>query len=97
MHTLAPPTARGWEVLADDEVWNCTDEFAQLAAKLNEHSVTSGTEDLVIDPTNLWLTIHQATIHTIKYKRAVGYEASYVRTSFATAETNSEPCNLVLR
>ena len=30
MRTLAPPMARGWEVLVGDEVWNWTDELAQL-------------------------------------------------------------------
>ncbi|MGB8389732.1 PmbA/TldA family metallopeptidase, partial [Mycobacterium sp.] len=36
MRTPVPPMGRGWEVLADDEVWNWTDELAQLPALLAE-------------------------------------------------------------
>ncbi|EUA33435.1 modulator of DNA gyrase family protein [Mycobacterium xenopi 4042] len=46
MRTLAPPTARGWEVVAGDEVWNWSDELAQipslLAEKVKAPSVTPG-------------------------------------------------------
>src|SRR6185437_5337992 len=36
MRTLLPPTGRGWEVLAGDEVWNWSDELAQLPSLLAE-------------------------------------------------------------
>ena len=46
MRTLAPPMGRGWEALAGDEVWNWTDELAQLpsllAEKVKAPSVTAG-------------------------------------------------------
>ncbi|OCB39430.1 peptidase C69 [Mycobacterium malmoense] len=90
MRTLAPPTGRGWEVLAGDEVWNWTDELAQLpsllAEKVKSPSVTAGRKDLVIDPTNLWLTIHESIGHATEYDRAIGYEAAYAGTSFATPD-----------
>ncbi|MBO0678308.1 TldD/PmbA family protein [Mycolicibacterium sp. S2-37] len=90
MRTLAPPTARGWEVLAGDQVWNWTDELLQLPALLAEKakspSVTAGPMDLVIDPTNLWLTIHESIGHATEYDRAIGYEAAYAGTSFATPD-----------
>ncbi|KZS54858.1 TldD/PmbA family protein [Mycobacterium ostraviense] len=90
MRTLAPPTARGWEVVAGDEIWNWTDELAQLplllAEKLKAPSVTAGPTDLVIDPTNLWLTIHESIGHATEYDRAIGYEAAYAGTSFATPD-----------
>ncbi|HYB36080.1 MAG TPA: TldD/PmbA family protein [Mycobacterium sp.] len=90
MRTLAPPTARGWEVLAGDEVWNWTDELAQipslLAEKVKAPSVTPGPTDLVIDPSNLWLTIHESIGHATEYDRAIGYEAAYAGTSFATPD-----------
>ncbi|KLO30338.1 TldD/PmbA family protein [Mycobacterium haemophilum] len=90
MRTLAPPTARGWEILVDDGVWNWTDELAQLpsllAAKVKAPSVTPGPKDLVIDPTNLWLTIHESIGHATEYDRAIGYEAAYAGTSFATPD-----------
>ena len=90
MRTLAPPMARGWEVLAGDEVWNWTDELAQLpsllAEKVKSPSVQAGPTDLVIDPTNLWLTIHESIGHATEYDRAIGYEAAYAGTSFATPD-----------
>ena len=90
MSTLAPPTARGWEAVAGDEVWDWTGELAHLPALLAEKakapSVVSGPTDLVIDPTNLWLTIHESIGHATEYDRAIGYEAAYAGTSFATPD-----------
>jgi TldD protein len=90
MRTLAPPTARGWEALAGDEVWDWSGELAELpmllAEKTKAPSVTPGPTDLVIDPTNLWLTIHESIGHATEYDRAIGYEAAYAGTSFATPD-----------
>jgi TldD protein len=90
MRTLAPPTARGWEVLAGDDVWDWTDELSRipslLAEKVKAPSVNPGPTDLVIDPTNLWLTIHESIGHATEYDRAIGYEAAYAGTSFATPD-----------
>ena len=90
MRTLAPPTARGWEVLAGDDIWNWSQELADLpvllAEKVKAPSVVAGPTDLVIDPTNLWLTIHESIGHACEYDRAIGYEAAYAGTSFATPD-----------
>jgi TldD protein len=90
MRTLAPPTARGWEYVASDEVWDWTDELAMLpsllAEKVKSPSVLAGPTDLVIDPSNLWLTIHESIGHATEYDRAIGYEAAYAGTSFATPD-----------
>ncbi|MEB3051178.1 TldD/PmbA family protein [Mycolicibacter sp. MYC123] len=90
MRTCAPPTARGWEAVAGDDVWNWTEELAQLpvwlAEKVKAPSVTAEPTDLVIDPTNLWLTIHESIGHATEYDRAIGYEAAYAGTSFATPD-----------
>ena len=90
MRTLCPPMARGWEVLGGDDVWDWTGELAELPALLAEKtkapSVVPGPTDLVIDPTNLWLTIHESIGHATEYDRAIGYEAAYAGTSFATPD-----------
>jgi TldD protein len=90
MRTLAPPSARGWEAVAGDEVWNWTAELAELPDLLYEKvrapSVMPGPTDLVIDPSNLWLTIHESIGHATEYDRAIGYEAAYAGTSFATPD-----------
>ncbi|KMO84022.1 TldD/PmbA family protein [Mycolicibacterium chlorophenolicum] len=90
MRTLAPPTGRGWEAVAGDQVWDWTGELAALPALLAEKvkapSVVAGPTDLVIDPSNLWLTIHESIGHATEYDRAIGYEAAYAGTSFATPD-----------
>ena len=57
-----------------------------LAEKTKSPSVVAGPTDLVIDPTNLWLTIHESIGHATEYDRAIGYEAAYAGTSFATPD-----------
>ena len=47
-------------------------------------TVDPGAYDLVIDPSNLWLTIHESIGHATELDRAMGYEAAYAGTSFAT-------------
>jgi len=87
MRSLAPPVGRGWEYLTGP-VWDFDAEIAAmpglLAEKLRAPSVEPGSADLVIDPTNLWLTIHESVGHATELDRALGYEAAYAGTSFAT-------------
>ncbi|HHV20296.1 MAG TPA: TldD/PmbA family protein [Propionibacterium sp.] len=89
MRTLAPPTGRGWEALTGAG-WDFDAEIAELPELLAEHvkapSVDPGRYDLVIDPTNLWLTIHESVAHATELDRALGYEAAYAGTSFATPD-----------
>jgi TldD protein len=47
-------------------------------------AVEAGRYDVVIDPSNLWLTIHESIGHATELDRALGYEAAYAGTSFAT-------------
>lgn len=87
MSTTLPPTARGWEY-ALDAAW--TDEVAALAGHLADRvaapSLPAGRYDLVIAPSNLWLTIHESIGHATEYDRAIGFEANYAGTSFATPD-----------
>ncbi|CAN5663151.1 TldD/PmbA family protein [soil metagenome] len=87
MRSLAPPAGRGWEYLTGTG-WDFAAELAEIPELLSEHakapSVTAGQYDLVIDPSNLWLTIHESIGHATELDRALGYEAAYAGTSFAT-------------
>ncbi len=89
MRTIAPPAGRGWEYLLG-EGWDWEGELARmpelLAEKLRSPSVEPGRYDLVVDPTNLWLTIHESIGHATELDRALGYEAAYAGTSFATPD-----------
>ena len=89
MRTTAPPVGRGWEYLGDEHVdWDA--DLAGLpgllADKLAAPSVEPGRYDLVIHPSNLWLTIHESIGHATELDRALGYEANYAGTSFATPD-----------
>jgi TldD protein len=91
MRTLAAPAGRGWEYAtgADDVVdWDAAlDELpVMLAEKLAAPGVEAGRYDLVVDPSNLWLTIHESIGHATELDRALGYEANYAGTSFATPD-----------
>ncbi|MCX4727394.1 TldD/PmbA family protein [Streptomyces sp. NPDC090052] len=87
MRTLAPPAGRGWEYLTGTG-WDWDAELERipelLAEKMRAPSVEAGAYDLVVDPSNLWLTIHESIGHATELDRALGYEAAYAGTSFAT-------------
>jgi len=87
MRTLAPPAGRGYEYLTGSG-WDFDAELAEipslLAEKMAAPSVEAGRYDLVIDPSNLFLTIHESIGHATELDRALGYEAAYAGTSFAT-------------
>lgn len=89
MRTCAPPAGRGWEYLTGTG-WDWDSEISRIPDYLDEKtkspSVTPGAWDLVIDPTNLWLTIHESIGHATELDRALGYEANYAGTSFATID-----------
>jgi TldD protein len=89
MASIAPPVGRGWEYLTDGS-YDWDDEIYQvpelLAEKLKAPSVEAGSYDLVIHPSNLWLTIHESIGHATELDRALGYEANYAGTSFATVD-----------
>ncbi len=88
MRTTAPPVGRGWEYLTGGYDWDR--ELGELpdllVQKAKASSVEPGAYDLVIDPSNLWLTIHESIGHATELDRALGYEAAYAGTSFATLD-----------
>jgi TldD protein len=89
MRTIAPPVGRGWEYLTDGS-YDWDTELEELPGLLREKlaapSVEAGAYDLVIHPSNLWLTIHESIGHATELDRALGYEANYAGTSFATLD-----------
>ncbi|MEO8227429.1 MAG: TldD/PmbA family protein [Gemmatimonadota bacterium] len=58
----------------------------QAREKLKAKSVLAGKYDLVLDPSHLWLTIHESVGHPTELDRVLGYEANYAGTSFATLD-----------
>lgn len=89
MRTLAQPAGYGWEWM-DNKVYDWDTEIDELpsllAEKVKAPSVEAGKYDLLIHPSNLFLTIHESIGHATELDRAIGYEANYAGTSFATPE-----------
>ncbi|HEY9007648.1 MAG TPA: TldD/PmbA family protein [Ohtaekwangia sp.] len=53
-----------------------------IAAK----SVEPGKYDLVLEPSHMWLTIHESVGHPTELDRVLGYEANYAGTSYLTLD-----------
>ena len=85
MRTIGPAAARGWEYLGG-KGWDWDAEIEALPEHLRGHAaaptVAAGDYDLVVDPSNLWLTIHESIGHATELDRVLGYEAAFAGTSF---------------
>ncbi len=69
-----------------DLIEDATLSAEQARAKLTAKSVVAGQYDLVLDPSHLWLTIHESVGHPTELDRVLGYEANFAGTSFATLD-----------
>ena len=77
------PRGQGWEYIESLNMRGNAERWASIAAeKLSAKSVEAGQYDLILDPTNLWLTIHESIGHPTELDRAVGQEANFAGTSF---------------
>jgi TldD protein len=59
---------------------------AQLDEKIKAKPVEPGKWDIIIDPTQLFLTIHESVGHPTELDRVLGYEANFAGTSFLTLD-----------
>ena len=81
--TDVQPMGRGYEhVTGARLVENATRWGEEAVQKLSAKPVDVGRYDLILDPTHLWLTIHESVAHPTELDRAAGYEANYAGTSF---------------
>jgi len=85
--SLPAPKCIGYEYL-EDFPWEkeAAQAGEEAVEKLSAKPVTPGKYDLVIDPTNLWLTIHESVGHSTELDRALLWEADYAGTSFLTPD-----------
>ncbi|ELR99002.1 TldD/PmbA family protein [Gloeocapsa sp. PCC 73106] len=83
-----PPLNQGYENINKQDLLENVERVATEAiAKVNAPDGPSGiTTDLVLLPTNLWLTIHESVGHPTELDRVYGYEANFAGTSFATTD-----------
>jgi TldD protein len=66
-----------------EDVKNAT---ADVTQKISAKTVEPGKYDLVLDPSHLWLTIHESVAHPTELDRVLGYEANFAGTSFLSLD-----------
>jgi len=80
---VVEPAGRGYEYVMGLELAGNAGVWAEEAAmKLQATPVDPGKWDLILHPSNLWLTIHESIGHPTELDRALGFEANYAGTSF---------------
>ena len=81
--SLTPARGAGWEYVTGAGLLEEAALAGQQArAKLAAKPVVTGDYDVIIDPTNLWLTIHETVGHSTELDRVLGWEANFAGTSF---------------
>lgn len=69
-HEIAP-RGMGWEYIESIDMPGNAERWGSLAAEtVTASSVDAGQYDLILDPTNLWLTIHESIGHPTELERA---------------------------
>lgn len=82
-----PPRTMGYENIRADDLLANTERVAQQAIEhLKAPEVDDMVTDLVLDPLNLALTMHESVGHPSELDRALGYEESLAGRSFATPD-----------
>jgi len=77
------PMGIGYEHVLNAKLGENATRWANDAVeKLSAKPVDPGKYDLVLHPSNLWLTLHETVAHPTELDRALGYEANYAGTSF---------------
>lgn len=82
---VAGPTAVTYG-MSYDMIEDARHAAREAKEKMGAKSVEAGKYDLVLDPSHLWLTIHESVGHPLELDRVLGYEANYAGTSFATLD-----------
>jgi TldD protein len=84
---LAAPRGSGYDyILGYDFIGEASKAAEQAREKLKAKPVVPDDYDLVLDPTNLWLTIHESVGHPTELDRALGWEANFAGTTFCTPD-----------
>lgn len=77
------PMGLGYEWVTNSKLAERAPQYAEWAVqKLGAKPVEPGRYDLLLHPSNLWLTIHEVIAHPTELDRALGFEANYAGTSF---------------
>jgi TldD protein len=78
-----PALQAGYEYIEEIDYVALSPRLAEEAVqKLSARRVEPGRYDIILHPSNLFLTIHESIAHPTELDRALGYEANYAGTSF---------------
>ena len=84
---VPPPRSLGYENIGADDLMANTDRVARQAVEhLSAKPCPVGKTDLILDPHNLALTMHESVGHATELDRALGMEESLAGRSFATPD-----------
>ena len=81
IHGVTTLYKNSYDILEDARV-----SGKQATDKMKSKSVEPGKYDLILDPSHLWLTIHESVGHPTELDRVLGYEANFAGTSFLTLD-----------
>ncbi len=85
--SMAPSRGAGWDYIEScDLIAEATRAGGEAREKLAAKPIEPGIYDVVIAPTNLFLTIHETVGHSTELDRALGWEADFAGTSFVTPD-----------
>lgn len=77
----------GWEVLQPERLRALARRYAEEAEELlGAPNCPSGRMDLLLDPDQMYLQIHESVGHPLEIDRILGDERNYAGTSFVTAD-----------
>jgi TldD protein len=85
-HEVAPMLAGYEHVTASDLVGTAPQIAEEALRKLHAAPVQPGKKQVILAPSNLWLTIHESIGHSTELDRALGWEANFAGTSFLTPD-----------
>jgi TldD protein len=87
-----PPLNMGYEQVNPDDLFSQVNRVAEEAIE-KVHAEPAPARDranLILKPSNLYLTIHESVGHPTELDRVFGYEANFAGTSFATTDKLGE-------
>ena len=81
------PIGKGYEYVEEyDFISDVEKAVEEVKMKQKARSIEPGKKDLILDPSHMWLTIHESCGHSTELDRALGFEANYAGTSFVTPD-----------
>ncbi len=87
MNSLSTPIGKGYEYVEEyDFIKDIERAVNDAKMKQKAPSVEPGKRNIILDPTHMWLTIHESCGHSTELDRALGFEANYAGTSFVTKD-----------